>query len=103
MMYFVTLVLQGQDADYANLFNVIQALGPWSNRMGNRCWMVESRYSAKAIRDLLKPQIKQGDRVFVAQFVQNWAGTNMGDGFKEWMDRRTFDVPVVPPVIKPID
>jgi hypothetical protein len=93
MMYFIALRLQGPETEYEQLFNLIKALGPWSNRL-SPTWVVESRYSASAIRDLLKKAIKPGDRVFVGQFVKNWAGTNMGPDFPEWMNRRSFDAPV---------
>lgn len=91
-MYFVALTLKGPESDYVNLRNAIEALGPWSNRMP-ACWLVESRLSARKIRDLLKPHLGPGDRLFVGQFGHNWAGTQMGAGFPEWMGRRAFEVP----------
>jgi hypothetical protein len=89
-MYFISLGLQAPESDYPNLRNALEALGPWSNRMPN-LWMVESRLSSRKIRDLLKPHLRPNDRLMVAQITRNWAGTGMGDGFPEWMSRRTFD------------
>lgn len=86
-MYFVAMRLQGPREDYKNLENALKALGPWSNRLEGT-WLVESRLSSRTVRDLLKPHLKPGDRLFVGQFTQNWAGTNMGDGFPDWMKRR---------------
>lgn len=94
-MYFIAVHLDGPDADYEALRTAIKALGAWSNRLPNT-WLVESRLSARRIRDLLKPNLKETDRLFVGQFAaQNWAGTGMGNGFPEWLGRRTFDGPGV--------
>lgn len=94
MMYLIVLELNGRaPGDYPELERAIKALGNWSNRLKS-AWIVESRFSAAQIRDLLKPHIVAGqDRIFVARFTQNWAGTNMGAGFPEWMNRRTFERP----------
>jgi hypothetical protein len=89
-MYFVALTLQGKPEQYENLYNAIKALGPWSNRMP-ATWLVHSRVSASRIRDQLKPHLQSGDRLFVAQFGKNWAGTGMGTGFPEWLNRRAFE------------
>ena len=92
-MYFVAIHVTGPEQDYENLRNAMKALGAWSNRLPN-CWIIESRLSARRIRDLLKPHLKDADRLFVGQFVnQNWAGTGMGSGFPEWLNRRSFDAP----------
>ena len=92
-MYFIAMHLTASDESYENLRNAMKALGAWSNRLPN-CWIVESKLSARRIRDLLKPHLKDTDRLFVGQFVnQNWAGTGMGSGFPEWLNRRSFDAP----------
>ena len=52
---------------------------------------LESRLGAGQIRTLLKAHLEPGDRVFVGQFTQNWAGFNMG--FPEWAQRRSFERP----------
>jgi len=98
MMYMVTVSIQGteESPEYANLFEAMKALGNWSNRLGNT-WIIECQLSAVQIRDLLKGHIKAGqDRLFVAEFIQNWAGTGMGTGFPEWIQRRNFRI-VTPP------
>lgn len=91
MMYLVLLELNARPADqYPDLERAIKALGNWSNRVRG-AWIVESRFSAQQIRDLLKPHIGAGqDRLFVARIGGNWAGTGMGPGFQEWMNRRDF-------------
>ena len=93
MMFLVTLELNGRPADqYSDLERAIKALGNWSNRVRGQ-WIVESRFNASQIRDLLKPHIDSAkDRMFVARISKNWAGTGMGDGFQEWMNRRKFDL-----------
>lgn len=91
-MYFIALELQGPDENYEGLFNALKALGPWSNRLPHT-WLIESKASSRQIRDLLKPMIKDTDRLFVGQFTGgNWAGTGMGTGFPEWLNRRSFEV-----------
>lgn len=95
MMYFVSLKLQGSldDADYETLKGQLEALGPWSNRM-DQTWLVESNFSARRIRDTLKPSLKPGDRMFVGEFNTNWAGFGMGPSFPDWMQRRATIRPV---------
>ena len=90
-MYFIAVQLSGPDDQYESLWNAIKALGPWSNRFPTT-WFVQSRASARRIRDQLKPHLKAGDRLFVGQFSRNWAGTGMGTQFPEWMGRRAFDL-----------
>ena len=94
MMYFVALKLtKPSDSEaYEGLKLALKALGPWSDRLGDT-WLVESRLGAGQIRTLLKAHLEPGDRVFVGQFTQNWAGFNMGKGFPEWAQRRNFDRP----------
>jgi hypothetical protein len=94
MMFLIVLELNGRPAtEYPDLERAIKALGNWSNRLKG-AWIVEARLNATQIRDLLKPHLVAGqDRVFVARMSQHWAGTNMGQGFPEWMGRRNFDVP----------
>ena len=88
MMYLINLTLTAQDADaYTPLIDGIKALGSWSNRLQNT-FLLECPLNSVQIRDILKPHLKAGDRLFVAEIGRNWAGTGMGEGFKEWMDRR---------------
>lgn len=89
-MYFIAVQLHGPDESYEALWNAIKALGPWSNRFP-ATWFVQSRLSARRIRDELKPHLREGDRLFVGQFSRNWAGTAMGGGFPDWMGRRAFE------------
>lgn len=91
MMFVILLELNARPADqYPDLERSIKALGNWSNRVRGS-WLVESRFSAQQIRDLLKPHLVAGtDRLFVARLGSNWAGTGMGTGFPEWMNRRSF-------------
>jgi hypothetical protein len=91
MMYVILIELNGRPADqYADLERAVKALGNWSNRVRG-AWFVESRFTSQQIRDLLKPHLDSGkDRLFVARMGSNWAGTGMGPGFQEWMNRRAF-------------
>ncbi len=95
MMYFVSFKLQSEFSSYPDLQRALEALGPWSNRLGDT-WLVESAFAANRVRDLLKPHLRAGDRLFVGQFTQNWAGTGMGTDFPDWLKRRKFerDAPV---------
>ena len=88
-MYVVGLGLTGTPDEYEALYATLKALGPWSNRIPN-AWLVESRLTARRIRDLIKPSLKPADRVFIGRFDSGWSATNMGDGFGEWMGRRSF-------------
>jgi hypothetical protein len=93
-MFLILLELNGRPVgDYPDLERAIKAVGNWSNRIRGQ-WIVESRFTASQIRDLLKPHLVTGkDRLLVSRVTRSWAGTNMGDGFQEWMNRRNFDTP----------
>jgi hypothetical protein len=96
MMYLINVTLTGQESEYANLIQAIKTLGPWSNRLMNT-FMVECTLSAVQIRDLLKPHLKEGDRLFVGELIRNWAATNMGADFPQWVGRRKFrEIQVMP-------
>lgn len=94
MMFMIALDLNARPADqYPDLERAIKALGDWSHRL-NSVWFVQSRFSASQIRDLLKPHLDpQKDRLFVSRMTGSWAGTGMGPGFQEWMNRRQFNAP----------
>jgi hypothetical protein len=85
----IALSLQEADGEYESLFNAIKALGPWSNRL-DEVWMVESKLSARQIRDLLKPHLTSGDRLFTGQLDRTWSATGMPKTFTSWMQRRNF-------------
>ena len=93
MMYVILLELNARPVDqYEDLERAIKALGDWSNRVKGQ-WLVQSRFPASQIRDLLKPHIGASDRLFVSRIFGNWSATNMGPGFQELMNRRNFDAP----------
>ena len=98
MMYLISTRLSADPRSpdgqkrYQNLKNAVTALGAWSERL-EPTWLVESRHSASRIRDLLKPHLQDGDRLFVAQISQNWASASMGPDFPAWIRRRDFSGP----------
>ena len=89
MMFVIATALQAASEPYTALEAEIRKLGDWSNRLPN-AWLVQSRTSALQIRNRLKPHLRIGDRLFVAQLTNRWAGTGMGEGFPEWLKRRDF-------------
>ncbi len=93
MMYLVLVELNARPADqYPDLEKAIKALGNWSTRMRG-VWMVESRFTAAQIRDLLKPGLDATkDKLFVSRMTPTWSGTGLGQGFPEWMERRKYTV-----------
>lgn len=68
----------------------VRTMGNWSNRL-DKAWLLETdRLGARGIRDQLKQFLSEPDRLFVARISKNWAARNMGNGFSEWMGRRSF-------------
>lgn len=90
-MYLIVVEQNARKADqYPDLEKAIKALGNWSNRMRGM-WLVETKFNAAQIRDLLKPTLVAGqDKLFITRMTTNWAGTGMGEGFQDWMNRRKF-------------
>lgn len=97
MMYMIALQLSAPIAEYSALTTAIQGFGDWSSRIPN-VWIVQTARSARQMRDALKPHLKPTDRAFIAHFDRNWSATNMGEGFGDWMARRTYDPPGANPV-----
>ncbi len=91
MMYLIAVEFNARPADqYPDFDKALKALGNWSSRMRG-VWLVETRFTPAQIRDLLKPTLVAGqDRMFVSRMTTSWAGTGMGDGFQDWMNRRNF-------------
>jgi hypothetical protein len=94
MMFMVVLENNSSPVVKERVDAAIRTLGNYSNRLvGTNVWMLESKdRGARALRDHLKQFIdaEKGDRLFVARFSRNWAGTNLGQGFPDWMTRREF-------------
>lgn len=87
MMMLVCFKLNDENPDF---INELKSLGNWSNRIDG-AWLVETTISPRQARDLLGAKMKDGERLFVARITENWAGRNMGAGFPEWIQRRSFD------------
>ncbi len=94
MMFMIVLEQKSGLVVKERVDAAIKTLGNHSSRMSEtNVWMIESKdRGARAIRDHLKQflNVEQGDRLFVARISRNWAGTQMGAGFPEWMQRREF-------------
>jgi len=88
-MYLVNLGLNGPEEAYGALHEHVRQLGPWSNRVASG-YLLESPWSSVALRDQIKPFLKAGDRIFVAEIIQNWAAAGMGADFPAWIGRRRF-------------
>ena len=90
-MYLIVVEQNARKADqYPDLEKAIKALGNWSNRIRGM-WLVVTKFNAAQIRDLLKPTLVAGqDKLFITRMTTNWAGTGMGEGFQDWMNRRKF-------------
>lgn len=89
MMFFINVTLRRPEAEATAFVEAVKSLGNWSDRLSGT-WLVECRMRATDIRERLRPHLLPGERLFVAELQQHWAGLNMGEGFPEWMGRRTF-------------
>jgi hypothetical protein len=96
MVYAISFTLSGEQAEYQNFVNTIQTLGPWAHRLVNN-YVVETSLTPVQVRDILKPHLKPGDRLFVAEMIQNWAASGIPEDFGNWLKRRNFRTPVVAP------
>ena len=93
MMFMITYrsaTEEGKKETVENLDTAIKALGPKSSGFFEDVWMLQSNLNAVNIRDVLRGNLKRGDRIFVARVSQNWAGINMGDKFPDWLKSRNF-------------
>ena len=90
MMFLITYgPVEENEQVYNRLDGGIKTMGNWSSRIKNT-WLLHARMNASTIRDRLKPLIEERDRLFVARISKNWAGTNMGVNFPEWLKRQEF-------------
>lgn len=93
MMFMISVDVRSGDVVVKERVDAsIKTLGNWSNRMPGVYLLETERMGARRIRDHLKQflELEKGDRIFVARISRNWAGTNMGEGFPDWMKRRDF-------------
>ena len=94
MMFMISYVPATEDPAAVERFNAaVKLIGNWSNTLSQQhVWFVASRLNANQLRDQLKAFINadKGDRLFVARIAQNWAGTNMGANFPDWLKRQEF-------------
>ena len=100
MMFIITYVPAEEGTGSNEQFEAaIKLVGNWANALAQSgTWIVASRLNAAQIRDQLKPfvQADKGDRLFVARISRNWAGTNMGSNFPDWLKRQEFGTFVDP-------
>ena len=94
MMFMISYIPATEDPATVERFDAaVKLIGNWANHLAKQhVWLVASRLNAGQIRDQLKPFINtdKGDRLFVARIAQNWAGTNMGEKFPEWLKGQEF-------------
>ena len=93
MVFMISVEFQSGDVIVKERVDAaIKTLGNWSNRIPGVYFLETNRMGARGIRDHLKQfmNVEAGDRLFVARISRNWAGTNMGAGFPEWMKSREF-------------
>lgn len=89
MLFAVIPKLTGSEDDYEAFFAELKSLGPWSDRL-HPTLLVECGLNTSELRNTLKPLLQPRDRLLVVEVVRNWAATNMGEGFPEWLGRRTM-------------
>lgn len=93
MVFMISVEFRSEDVVVKERIDAsIKTLGNSSNRLPGMYILESNRMGARGIRDHLKQflDLPGGDRLFVARISRNWAGTNMGQGFPEWMKRREF-------------
>ena len=93
MVFMIAVEVRSNDVVVKERIDAsIKTIGNWSNRVPGVYLLETDRMGARGIRDHLKQflDLPAGDRLFVARISRNWAGTNMGQGFPEWMKRREF-------------
>ncbi len=75
--------------DYERLIKRIRADFTWCH-LQKSVWLVESALSASEIRESLKPDLHNGDELFVARLHGNWATWAFGDRRNSWLRQRSF-------------
>ncbi|MBM75245.1 MAG: hypothetical protein CMK59_07575 [Proteobacteria bacterium] len=95
MMFMIVYNPRNPESGEENTKNLDAAItdlsrGRRSGGFFNNFWLAQINNDAPKIRNLLRPHLKPGDRIFVARIAQNWAGLNMGEKFPNWMNDRQF-------------
>lgn len=91
MVYMIFVERTGQAGQYADFDKNLRALGNWAELGQGGLLLEADRLTAAQIRDLLRPHLPDGDKMFVARISKNWAGMRMPASFPDWMGRRNFD------------
>ena len=66
--YIVTYDLCGHDKDYSTLIENIKKYSCWAH-ITESTWFIKTSQSAKVIRDNLKKNMDENDRLFVAELT----------------------------------
>lgn len=82
MVYQISYDLRGPEADYDDLYNIINSQGDVLRILGST-WLIESCKTAEQITDEISVKIKKGDRFFISQI-------NLGQ-YNGWHSRSTWD------------
>ncbi len=95
MMFMIVYNPRNPESGEENTKNLDAAItdlsrGRRSGGFFNNFWLAQINNDAPKIRNLLRPHLNPGDRIFVARIAQNWAGLNMGEKFPNWMNERQF-------------
>ena len=92
MVYVIAYDLQepnDTNEDYERIIKTIKNSFTWCH-LQKSVWLVRSDSSAKEIRDILTPLIKNGDELFVARLQGNWATVGLGDRRNNWLHKSIF-------------
>jgi hypothetical protein len=63
----------GNEEDYRELINEIRSLGDYCHPLESQ-WLVDTDFSAKEIKDILKQKLKCGDHMLVSTFTDDCSG-----------------------------
>ena len=80
MILLVTYELKGPPGSYADLFNTLKSQHGWWHYM-RATWLVSTDSTPQELFELLKPHIKQNDRILV---------TRLGDR-QGWLPKAAWD------------
>jgi hypothetical protein len=88
-LYFITYDLREPRRDYTNLFSGIMSVADdWLHPLES-VWIVRSRYSEGAIRDVLREHVDANDALLVFEVKPNmWASWGLAPNHAHWLNQQ---------------
>lgn len=90
MVYCISYDLITPGKNYDALYEAIKSFGRWWHQTGS-VWFIASDKSPSQIRDFLRTNIDENDKLFVVRVYESWAGTGFSQEEYNWLKNQAYE------------